>query len=72
VPKKTVKNENSMSRKKKFRAEIPVSVLMPEELQRAIVDCGEMEDRSFSGVVRVAVRQYIEARPTLAPEEAAQ
>ena len=48
-----------MKRKKLFRSDIPTSVLMPAPLQRAIAERAEREDRSFSAVVRLAIKKEL-------------
>lgn len=48
-----------MRRKTTFKSDVPVSVLMPPELQRAIADKAEREERSFSGLVRLALKKEL-------------
>ena len=38
---------------------VPVSVLMPAELQLALVKKASKEERSFSALVRIAVRREL-------------
>jgi hypothetical protein len=46
-----------MNRKKKFRDDVPASVLIPAPLQRAIAARAVKEERSFSAVVRRAIKK---------------
>lgn len=48
-----------MSRKKRFRSDLPTSVLLPAPLQRAIADKANREERSFSAVVRRALKKEL-------------
>lgn len=48
-----------MKRKTTYRADVPVSVLMPPELQRAIADRARSEERTFSGLVRHALKKEV-------------
>lgn len=48
-----------MKRKKRFRGDVPASVLLPEPLQRAIAARAVVEERSFSAVVRRALKKEL-------------
>lgn len=48
-----------MSRKKNFDGSVPTSVLIPEALQRALVEKANKEERSFSAVVRRAIKKEL-------------
>ena len=45
-----------MNRKKKFSNRVPVSILIPVELQKAIAAKASREGRSFSAQVREAIK----------------
>ena len=44
-------------RKKTFNSDVPTSVLIPEPLQRAVQKRARAEERSFSAVVRRALKR---------------
>lgn len=46
-------------RKKSANDSVPCSVSIPIELQKALIQKAESEDRSFSSVVRQAVAAYV-------------
>jgi len=48
-----------MPRKKTFNDSVPVSVLMPGILQRQVAKRAKAEERSFSAVVRRAVKREL-------------
>ena len=48
-----------VSRKKKFEDGMPTSVLLPVALQRAIAARADAEDRSFTAVVRRALKKEL-------------
>lgn len=46
-------------RKKNFRDNVPASVLIPSALQRAVEKRATLEERSFSAVVRRALKKEL-------------
>lgn len=46
-------------RKKVFKKDVPSSVILPLPLQRAIANRAEKEERTFSAVVRRALRREL-------------
>jgi hypothetical protein len=48
-----------MSRKKQFKSDVPTSILIPAPLQRAIAQRAHDEDRSFSAIVRLAIKKEL-------------
>jgi hypothetical protein len=65
-----------MQRKKQFRGDVPTSVLLPTPLQQAIQKRAVLEERSFSAVVRRALKKElgfpIEEEPSEIKHEARQ
>lgn len=50
---------NNSCRKKKANDSVPCSVAIPADLQQALIRKAELEDRTFSAVVRRAVAAYV-------------
>jgi len=48
-----------VNRKKIYKDKVPVSVLLPESLQRAIAAKAKENGRSFSGEVRQALKKEL-------------
>jgi hypothetical protein len=54
-------SKNKPCRKKKPNDAVACSVVIPKELQEAVIRKADREDRSFSSVVRLAVAAYVGA-----------
>ena len=56
-----------VSRKKIPRDDVPTSVILPIALQEAIARRAALEDRSFSAIIRLALRKELGLPPDETP-----